>query len=241
MVANIKEEHIVICDFLDDIEKSPYQDAIKKIQTLKNMLVNHFFEEDFVLMPYIKNRYLSNRSTIGLSLFDVYEIDEGRDDMSRLLKSMDGRQSVIEKVFSMLSDCLSQNQGEKFWCRFRSLCDFLKERIKFEDAVLGNRASPRVSINISVKFEIKGNVLKGTTKNISQTGCLFGTVDPNVPISIDERGLLSATVVDEFMHILCTVKRLSVDLIAVQFLDHCPDSMMEKFILIYMENKRSCA
>ncbi|MEO5348683.1 MAG: PilZ domain-containing protein [Magnetococcus sp. YQC-3] len=237
MVSNIKGEHDAICGLLDDIYTSTHEEALKKIPALKKALINHSFDEDFVLVPYVRNRYISRRSVSNLSAYDICEINEGRDDIVELINNIEGHHSSTEMVVAMLSECM-QSSREDFWESFHALREFLKKRFEFEDTIFGRRVSPRFDIDIKVDFEIKGNTLPGTTINISQTGCLFMVSCHATNISIDERGLLRIVVHDKNVHIYCAVKRLDDGHIYVQFLDNCPISLMENIILTHMGNRK---
>lgn len=228
MVANTKIDHDVICGLLDDIAQSTYEDALKRVTILKQLLINHFFVEDFILYPYIRDRYITKQSVNRASLFDIYEIDDGHDDMVRLTRTMSDHDFAGEKFIGMVSECV-HSKKEDFEDCFKILSDCLKERITFEDNVLEKRTSPRIHVNVRIALEIKGKrMLTGTMKDISETGCFFEMGGQKSGLSIGEVGYLHMFQMDTIKNMPCKIVRIAKDGLAVQFLDSFPEASINQ-------------
>ena len=228
MVSNIRIDHTVICQLLDDIAISTYQNAIKQLVVLRQLLINHLFVEDFILHPYIRNRYINKREANSANLFDLYEIDDGRDDMVALTQRIGHYDSIGEKVIEMLSSC-SNAKPDEFSTHFTALFDFVKTRIEFEDTVLEKRIATRINIRVRVALVITGEIrYTGTSINISESGCLF-KVGASVPHATE--GATGTFRILSFANnnsFLCQIVRIQGDLIAVQFLQLLSESIMQQ-------------
>lgn len=228
MISNIKADHRVVRGMLDDVAAASHRDAVKQLAILKQLLINHFFVEDFVLYPYIRDRYIRQRRVNMASLSDVHDIQDGREDMVELTRKIEGYAFVGEKVLGLITECMHSKE-EAFMESFQLLSDFLRERIAFEDCVLEKRMAPRFEITARVAFKVQGKqAFSGTTIDISRTGCLFKTGAHANAISVGNVGMLSIFHQDTHETFTCKIVRMTEDAIAVQFLEEYPKPLTLK-------------
>ena len=225
MVQNLKVEHGVIGRLLDDIAASNHEDALKKLAVLKLLLVNHFFAEEFVLFPYLREKYLVKPKANQRGLFDAYGVhDEDCKAVIALIKNINYYTSVGTRILSLLSSC-HEATPEDFDGYFKTVFDFVKERMHFEDTVLSEKmlakmTADRINIRLSVVLYLEGKeTISGTTVNVNRTGCLFKLDPHTVELAVDDIGFLCVPPLEMGSYFQCQIARITEDGIAVRFLE----------------------
>lgn len=228
MVSNIKTDHTVILGLLDDMDNATDKDAVKQLVVLKQLLVNHFFIEEFILYPYIRKRYKTKQAVNNASLFDRYEIDDGRDDMVLLTNTDEGYEHAGDKIIGMITRC-ADLKTDNFKACFQKISAILKKRIQFEDTILEKRIAPRIQCTVRVRLTALGKqILLGHTIDISETGCLIKSDEPVKDLSVGDRVTVHFPQDNTVEEASCTISRLTEEGLAVQFLVFCPESLMKK-------------
>ena len=228
MVANVKIDHDVISAVLDDMAGAPHDDARKQLVILKQLLINHFFIEDFVLYPYIRERYVTKRAINRASLFDVYEVDDAHQDMLKLTDSVAGYHSVGAQMIQLLTECTNAEEPV-FFERFGLFRDRLKTRIAFENAILETRVSSRVAVELQVALRIVGASYVGTMRTVNERGCAVEFDRELSGVSPGDTGALTLFSAYVSQDLPCKVLRLSAGEVAIQFLADLPAPLKRTF------------
>ncbi|MEO5363137.1 MAG: hemerythrin domain-containing protein [Magnetococcus sp. DMHC-8] len=128
LVFTIQVDHAVIGRLLDSIALSGYRDARRKLSIVKQLLINHFLVEEFVLYPYIRKQLVNSEAGDQTSLFEQMD----HRDATEVLKGMEGHNSACTHIITRVSACLNAEE-EAFRALFADLSSLLRARIAFEE------------------------------------------------------------------------------------------------------------
>ena len=181
-----------------------------------------------ILSTVFRKRYKTKQDVNNASLFDRYEVDDGRDDMILLTNTGEGYEHAGDKIIGMVNLC-ADAKTEDFKACFKKILAILRERIQFEDTILEKRIAPRIRCVVRVRLTVPGKQsVLGNTIDVSETGCLVMSDETIKDFVVGDRAMLHYPEDDTLDASPCVIVRLTGDRVAVQFMVFCPDSLLEK-------------
>ena len=133
LAFNLKTDHIVIKNLLEDIIQASVKDALKLLPVLRQLLLNHFIVEELLFYPLIRKKQVESYSkSIGLYGGDN---GSGKDDLKQLKREIEKYESVGTKIISRISECTNLKRREFKSC-IKPIAGLIKERIDFEENIL---------------------------------------------------------------------------------------------------------
>ncbi|MBF0582597.1 MAG: hypothetical protein HQL80_00015 [Magnetococcales bacterium] len=131
VVFTLQVEHRLMGAMLDSIARSNYVNARKKLFIFKQLLINHFLVEEFVLYPFIKKQMIDKEAT-GQLLLSGGSADF---DFEAIVKEMESFNAVGVQAVGTIAECLRLEE-DLFQENFARVAEWVRARVLFEETRL---------------------------------------------------------------------------------------------------------
>ena len=245
VISNIKIDHTVVRRLLAEVGQSNHQEARKQLIILRQLLINHFYVEEFMLYPCLIEKFIRKPPLNKRRVYDPYYLyTEDRENIKSLIQNINRYSSIGSNIVLLMSECI-QEQKDHFSSVFTNMSNLIQERMEFEETVLtaqtvAKMSAHRLNIGIPVQLTISGKKpWTSITININKTGCLIQKPYPT-DILIEDVGLLRLLPIKKGGVYHCKTTRITKDALAVQLLEERPETMVTHFTSIYNQPTQTC-